>query len=72
MPSSIPNKTENINPILLFMPKYVPIVERKLLLKLDCLIGTAATVGLAVLVQSKLYDPLYKEFVTAWHKIYRK
>lgn len=36
------------------------------------LIGTAVTVGLAVLVQNKLYAPLYKELMIAWHKIYRK
>lgn len=36
------------------------------------LIGAAATVGLAVLVQNKLYAPLYKGLMTAWHNIYRK
>ena len=36
---------------LLLIPKYVPIVDLRLLLKLDCLIGTAATIFLYPLIR---------------------
>lgn len=36
------------------------------------LIGAAATVGLAVFVQNKIYAPLYKGLMNVWHKVYGK